>query len=164
MLKDVASAATVVAGVSTVVVASMVVAAFTVAADSTAVAAFAGDLAAEAFAADLVAADSAEGMAVFGEASEGTAEVGDTRGVGGTTAEVGVEAGVVVGGGAGTVTPTSDLAGVTIRGPIGPDCTLATTIIPIIHTTGVTILTRLIPAIHMATAHPATTRILTARM
>jgi hypothetical protein len=144
-----------------VVVASMVAAAFTVvvvasmvAAGSTAVAAFAGEAA---FAA-MAAGASAEGTAVFVEASEATVEA--TGGM----AEVGAGAGVEVGAGADSVGPTSDLAWVTIPGPIGPDRTLATTDTPIIPSTGATIPTDLIPAIRLATARTVATRIPTARM
>jgi len=107
----------------------------------------------------MAAGASAEGMAVFGEASAATAE--GTGGMAGAGVEVGVEAGVEAGVGVDSVGPTSDLD--SIPGPIGPDRTLATTIIPIIRTTGVTILTRLIPAIPMATARPATIRMPIAR-
>ena len=138
------AAFTVVAGASMVAAGSTAVAGFTVAASVVLVAFTA-----------MAAGASAEGMAVFGEASAATAEA--MGGMAGAGVEVGVEAGV----GVDSVGPTSDLD--SIPGPIGPDRTLATTIIPIIHTTGVTILMRLIPAIPMATARPATTRMPIAR-
>jgi len=109
--------------------------------------------------AGLEAADSAVDMAA-GASVGGTADFAEATVV---TVEAGAEGGAEAGAGADTAIPTSALA-LDFRGITGPDRTLATTIIPIIPTTGVTIPTARIRATRQATGHTGTTRMATARI